>query len=89
MGEKGAPDRDLQFVVLGMGRLGLSEFDLASDADLVFVAGPEVGREDLERWTHLAEKTIEVKDLLLAYDELRVRDAKKNGKADKRVEQKQ
>jgi glutamate-ammonia-ligase adenylyltransferase len=43
-----------------MGRLGLSEFDLASDADLVFVAGSEAKREDLEQWTHLAEKTIEV-----------------------------
>ena len=45
--------------------------------------------EELEKKLFLAEKTIEVKDLLLAYDELRVRDAKKNGKADKRVEQKQ
>ena len=43
-----------------MGRLGLSEFDLASDADLVFVAGSEASREDLEHWTRLAEKTIEV-----------------------------
>jgi len=51
---------DVPFVVLGMGRLGLGEFDLASDADLVFVAGSEARREDLERWTHLAEKTIEV-----------------------------
>ncbi len=51
---------DVPFVVLGMGRLGLSEFDLASDADLVFVAGSEAKREDLEHWTHLAEKTIEV-----------------------------
>jgi glutamate-ammonia-ligase adenylyltransferase len=51
---------DVPFVVLGLGRLGLGEFDLASDADLVFVAGSEAKREDLERWTHLAEKTIEV-----------------------------
>ena len=50
----------MPFVVLGMGRLGLSEFDLASDADLVFVAGSEAKSEDLEHWTHLAEKTIEV-----------------------------
>jgi glutamate-ammonia-ligase adenylyltransferase len=34
-----APGGNVPFVVLGMGRLGLSEFDLASDADLVFVAG--------------------------------------------------
>jgi len=51
---------NIPLVVLGMGRLGLSEFDLASDADLVFVAGSESTREDLVRWTHLAEKTIEV-----------------------------
>jgi glutamate-ammonia-ligase adenylyltransferase len=51
---------EIPFVVLGMGRLGLSEFDLASDADLVFVAGSESSREDLQAWTHLAEKTIEV-----------------------------
>jgi glutamate-ammonia-ligase adenylyltransferase len=48
------------FVVLGMGRLGLNEFDLASDADLVFVAGSEAGREELGYWTRVAEKTIEV-----------------------------
>ena len=42
--------------------------------------------EELEKKLFLAEKTIEVKDLLLAYDEFRVRDAKKNGRADKRVE---
>ena len=45
---------------MGLGRLGLSEFDLASDADLIFVAGSEAKREDLERWTACAEKTIEV-----------------------------
>jgi glutamate-ammonia-ligase adenylyltransferase len=53
-------DGDVPFVILGMGRLGLSEFDLASDADLVFVAGSDASREDLEDWTYLAEKTIEV-----------------------------
>jgi len=51
---------DVPFIILGMGRLGLGEFDLASDADLVFVAGSEAKREDLEHWTRLAEKTIEV-----------------------------
>jgi glutamate-ammonia-ligase adenylyltransferase len=48
------------FVVLGMGRLGLNEFDLASDADLIFVAGSEAGRDELGYWTRVAEKTIEV-----------------------------
>jgi len=60
MQEKVHAGRDVPFVILGMGRLGLSEFDLASDADLIFVAGSEAKREDLEHWTRLAEKTIEV-----------------------------
>jgi len=51
---------DVPFVILGMGRLGLSEFDLASDADLIFVADSDAKREDLECWTRVAEKTIEV-----------------------------
>jgi glutamate-ammonia-ligase adenylyltransferase len=51
---------DWPFVVLGMGRLGLNEFDLASDADLVLVVAPQVGRDELEHWTRVAEKTIEV-----------------------------
>jgi glutamate-ammonia-ligase adenylyltransferase len=58
--EKTGPGGDAPFVILGMGRLGLSEFDLASDADLIFVAGADAKREELEHWTHLAEKTIEV-----------------------------
>ena len=51
---------DIPYVILGMGRLGLSEFDLASDADLIFVAGSEANRDSLECWTRLAEKTIEI-----------------------------
>jgi glutamate-ammonia-ligase adenylyltransferase len=62
LGEEGGSEdpRKMPFVVLGLGRLGLNEFDLASDADLVFVAGPDVGREELSFWTALAAKTIEV-----------------------------
>ena len=58
--EKVDGDGGVPFVILGLGRLGLSEFDLASDADLIFVAGSEATREDLEGCTRLAEKTIEV-----------------------------
>jgi [glutamine synthetase] adenylyltransferase / [glutamine synthetase]-adenylyl-L-tyrosine phosphorylase len=56
---KTAPE-EMPFVVLGLGRLGLSEFDLASDADLVFVVSGAAAREEIPRWTRLAEKTIEV-----------------------------
>jgi glutamate-ammonia-ligase adenylyltransferase len=61
LNENAAPaGSDVPFVILGMGRLGLGEFDLASDADLVFLAGSDAKREDLEHWTHLAERTITV-----------------------------
>jgi len=55
----GQNPEELPFAVLGLGRLGLSEFDLASDADLIFVvAGTE--REEIARWMRFAEKIIEV-----------------------------
>ena len=55
-----AQQNESSLVVLGLGRLGLNEFDLASDADLVFVVADGTGREEVARWTRLAEKTIEV-----------------------------
>ena len=51
---------EMPFVVLAMGRLGLSEFDLASDADLIFVTACETAREELEYWTRVTERTLEV-----------------------------
>jgi [glutamine synthetase] adenylyltransferase / [glutamine synthetase]-adenylyl-L-tyrosine phosphorylase len=48
------------FAVLGLGRLGLSEFDLGSDADLVFVAASHATPEELASGIHLAERTIDV-----------------------------
>jgi glutamate-ammonia-ligase adenylyltransferase len=48
----------LPFAILGLGRLGLSEFDLASDADLIFVTSPELSRDDLFCCTRLAESMI-------------------------------
>jgi len=52
-----------QMYVIALGRLGMREFDLASDADLVFVLAepdtPEIGF-----WTRVAERII---DLLTAY----------------------
>ena len=48
------------FAVLGLGRLGLNEFDLASDADLVFVAAPGTPREEVAQWMRLAAEIIDV-----------------------------
>lgn len=52
-----------QLMVIALGRLGMREFDLASDADLVFVL-PDSEQREKVFWTHVAERTIE---LLTAY----------------------
>jgi len=51
---------EMPLAVIGLGRLGLREFDLGSDADLVFVAPSGASREQIAGWTHLAERTIDV-----------------------------
>lgn len=48
------------FAILGLGRLGINEFDLASDADLIFIAGSGASPDQLEQWTRVVEKTIEI-----------------------------
>ena len=52
-----------QMMVIALGRLGMREFDLASDADLLFVIPDEDSSERLF-WTRVAEKTI---NILTAY----------------------
>jgi glutamate-ammonia-ligase adenylyltransferase len=49
--------------VIALGRLGMREFDLASDADLVFVLA-EPDAAEIRFWTRVAERII---DLLTAY----------------------
>lgn len=46
----------LPFTVLGLGRLGINEFDLASDADVMFVVASD---EEAEFWTRVAGRMIE------------------------------
>ena len=48
-----------QMVTVALGRLGMREFDLASDADLVFVL-PDRDAAELPFWTRVAERTIEL-----------------------------
>ena len=55
---------NLPFAILGLGRLGLGEFDLASDADLIFVVSPEINHDDLFGCARLAEHMI---DTLASY----------------------
>jgi glutamate-ammonia-ligase adenylyltransferase len=49
--------------VIALGRLGMREFDLASDADLVFVLADSQSRS-MEKWTRVAGRLI---DLVTAY----------------------
>ena len=49
--------------VIALGRLGMREFDLASDADLVFVLSDSESRR-IEQWTRVAGRLI---DLVTAY----------------------
>jgi len=52
-----------QMCVIALGRLGMREFDLASDADLVFVLADSDAQE-LEFWTSVAGRVV---DLITAY----------------------
>jgi len=52
-----------RMMAISLGRLGMREFDLASDADLVFVL-PDADREEQVFWTRVANRMI---DLLSAY----------------------
>jgi glutamate-ammonia-ligase adenylyltransferase len=52
-----------QLMVIALGRLGMREFDLASDADLVFVL-PDQDHDEHVFWTRVAERIV---DLITAY----------------------
>ena len=52
-----------QMTVIALGRLGMREFDLASDADLVFVL-PDSESAEQRFWTRVAHRTI---DLITSY----------------------
>lgn len=48
-----------QMLVIALGRLGMREFDLASDADLVFVL-PDEDAAEMVFWTRVAERMIAI-----------------------------
>lgn len=48
-----------QMMVIALGRLGMQEFDLASDADLLFVI-PDADLPELHFWTRVAEKVVSI-----------------------------
>jgi len=59
----GASPPEKKLWVVALGRLGMREFDLASDADLVFVLCDSETRR-MEQWTRVANRLI---DLVTAY----------------------
>ena len=48
-----------QMMVIALGRLGMREFDLGSDADLVFVI-PDQDAPEHAFWTDVAERTVQI-----------------------------
>ena len=46
-----------QLMVVSLGRLGMQEFDLGSDADLIFIL-PDADLPELHFWTRVAEKLV-------------------------------
>jgi glutamate-ammonia-ligase adenylyltransferase len=48
-----------QMMVIALGRLGMREFDLASDADLIFVV-PDHDASESVFWTRVAERIIQI-----------------------------
>lgn len=52
-----------RMMVITLGRLGMREFDLASDADLIFLV-PDADQAELVFWTRVANRII---DILTAY----------------------
>jgi glutamate-ammonia-ligase adenylyltransferase len=61
-GKAGYEPKD-QMTVIALGRLGMREFDLASDADLVFVL-PDSESAEHRFWTRVVERAI---DLITSY----------------------
>jgi [glutamine synthetase] adenylyltransferase / [glutamine synthetase]-adenylyl-L-tyrosine phosphorylase len=59
----GAAPPERKLWVIALGRLGMREFDLASDADLVFVLADSQSKQ-IEQWTRVAGRII---DLVTAY----------------------
>jgi glutamate-ammonia-ligase adenylyltransferase len=49
---------EMPVAVIALGRLGTSEFDVNSDADLVFLADPALTPEDREPWRRIFERFV-------------------------------
>ncbi|MFI5127240.1 MAG: hypothetical protein ACHQJX_10480, partial [Candidatus Acidiferrales bacterium] len=48
------------FVVIALGRLGTHEFDLGSDADIVFFTDASANKDDINEWRRVAERFLHI-----------------------------
>ncbi|MHB8756097.1 MAG: [protein-PII] uridylyltransferase family protein [Candidatus Acidiferrales bacterium] len=51
---------DAPFAVIALGRLGTHEFDIGSDADVVFIADCAAGESEIHQWRRVAEHFLHV-----------------------------
>jgi glutamate-ammonia-ligase adenylyltransferase len=51
---------EVPFAVLALGRLGTREMDIASDADVIFIADEKLSAADREPWRKLAERFVHI-----------------------------
>jgi len=48
------------FVVIALGRLGTHEFDIGSDADIVFFTDASANKDDINEWRRVAERFLHI-----------------------------
>src|SRR6185437_6863463 len=48
------------FTVIALGRLGTHEFDIGSDADIVFFADASANKDDINEWRRVAERFLHI-----------------------------
>src|SRR6185437_2374602 len=48
------------FVVIALGRLGSHEFDIGSDADIVFFTDASANKDDINEWRRVAERFLHI-----------------------------
>jgi len=51
---------DAPFAVIALGRLGTHEFDIGSDADLVFFTDASANKDDIHEWRRVAERFLHI-----------------------------
>ncbi|HVA16568.1 MAG TPA: hypothetical protein VMV59_02525 [Candidatus Dormibacteraeota bacterium] len=51
---------DAPFAVIALGRLGTHEFDIGSDADVMFIVGSAASESEMHEWRRVAERFLHI-----------------------------